>query len=308
MPLPLLQSDGTEVACAICGSRETRHLYEKSGYGIAACAGCGLVYANPRAPEAKILARYSRDYFWNEYLPSLGAAEGTLRSRAVRPPACSALAHDGGARAGQAPARSGVRCRLLPEDRRARRLAGRGDRALGRGLPFRQRAPELPIRRERAEDAPIAPGSFDAAAMFDVIEHLFDPRSVLTAIARALVPGGLMVISTPNYDSASRHLLGVDWAVLSPLEHVYYFTEVSLRRLLDATGFSDVQFIRQHVMWGPQETINFRYTHAPDGFRARTTEALVRAGWDAAWRGRCNARAARTRCSASRAGATRETS
>ena len=137
---------------------------------------------------------------------------------------------------------------------------------------------ELPIRRERAEDAPIAPGSFDAAAMFDVIEHLFDPRSVLTAIARALVPGGLMVISTPNYDSASRHLLGVDWAVLSPLEHVYYFTEVSLRRLLDATGFSDVQFIRQHVMWGPQETINFRYTHAPDGFRARTTEALVRLG------------------------------
>ena len=40
------------------------------------CIRCGLVYANPRAPEEKILARYSRDYFWNEYLPSLGAAEG----------------------------------------------------------------------------------------------------------------------------------------------------------------------------------------------------------------------------------------
>ena len=38
---------------------------------------------------------------------------------------------------------------------------------------------ELPIRRERAEDAPIEPASFDAAAMFDVIEHLFDPRAVL---------------------------------------------------------------------------------------------------------------------------------
>ncbi len=143
--------------------------------------------------------------------------------------------------------------------------------------------------------------------MFDVIEHLFDPRSVLTAIARALVPGGLMVISTPNFDSASRHLLGVDWAVLSPLEHVYYFTEDSLRRLLEATGFSDVQFIRQHVMWGPQETINFRYTHAPDGLRARATEMLVRRA-ACGWRERCSARAARTRCSASRAGATRETS
>ena len=31
-------------------------------------------------------------------------------------------------------------------------------------------------------------------------------------------------------------------------------------------------------MWGPQETINFRYTHAPSGWRARATELLVRAG------------------------------
>jgi SAM-dependent methyltransferase len=114
--------------------------------------------------------------------------------------------------------------------------------------------------------------------MFDVIEHLFDPRAVLTAIARALVPGGLLAVSTPNFESASRRLLGVDWAVLSPLEHVYYFTEDSLGRLLEATGFSDVRFIRQQVASGPQETINFRYTHAPDGLRARATELLVRAG------------------------------
>jgi SAM-dependent methyltransferase len=278
MPFPLLQRDGTVVACAICGSRETRHVYEKSGYGIAACAGCGLVYANPRAPEAKILARYSRDYFWNEYLPSLGAAEGTfdlaqfdlrhaalLRLMAERAPGRRLL--EVGCGAGfflKTAARAGWQVEGIELSDEASRFAS-------------ERL-QLPIRRERAEDAPIAAGSFDAAAMFDVIEHLFDPRSVLTAIARALVPGGLVVISTPNYDSASRHLLGVDWAVLSPLEHVYYFTEKSLRCLLEATGFSDVHFIRQHVMWGPQETINFRYTHAPDGWRARATEALVRAG------------------------------
>jgi SAM-dependent methyltransferase len=278
MPRPLLQSDGTVVVCAICGSRETQHLYEKSGYGIAACVGCGLVFANPRAPEDKILARYSRDYFWNEYLPSLGAAEGKfdlaqfdlrhaalLRLMAERAPGRRLV--EVGCGAGfflKTAARAGWQVEGIELSEEAARFAS-------------ERL-ELPIRRERAEDAPIAPGSFDAAAMFDVIEHLFDPRAVLTAIARALVPGGLMVISTPNYDSASRHLLGVDWAVLRPLEHVYYFTEVSLRRLLEATGFSDVQFIRQHVMWGPQETINFRYTHAPDGLRARGTEALVRLG------------------------------
>jgi SAM-dependent methyltransferase len=114
--------------------------------------------------------------------------------------------------------------------------------------------------------------------MFDVIEHLFEPAAVVSAIARALTPGGTLVISTPNFDSASRFALGLDWAVLSPLEHVYYFSEDSLRRLLEATGFSQVEFVRRHVMWGPQETTNFRYTHAPHGARARATEALIRSG------------------------------
>jgi 2-polyprenyl-3-methyl-5-hydroxy-6-metoxy-1,4-benzoquinol methylase len=275
---PTLQADGEPIACAICAGRDTRHLYAKSGYGIAACVRCGLVYANPRAPSEKILARYNRDYFWNEYLPSLGAANGTfdltqfdtrhaplLRLMAERAPGRRLL--EVGCGAGfflKAAARAGWQVEGIELSDEASRFA--------------VERLQLPIRRERAETAPIAPGSFEAAAMFDVIEHLFDPRAVLGAIARALVPGGLVVISTPNFESASRHLLGVDWAVLSPLEHVYYFTEDSLRRLLEATGFSEVQFVRRHAPWSPQETINFRYTHAPNGVRARATEALVRTG------------------------------
>ena len=127
--------------------------------------------------------------------------------------------------------------------------------------------------------------------MFDVIEHLFDPRPCSTAIARALAPGGTLVISTPNFDSASRLALGADWAVLSPLEHVYYFTEDSLRRLLTTTGFRERRFVRQHVTWGPQETINFRYTHEPrDGARAPPKPRSRPAA--CGWRGRCSARAA----------------
>src|SRR5262245_17832447 len=71
-----LETDGTAVPCAICGNAATRPLLDKFGYPIAQCTRCGLVYANPRAPEAKILARYSSHYFWNEYLPSLGVVNG----------------------------------------------------------------------------------------------------------------------------------------------------------------------------------------------------------------------------------------
>src|SRR3954465_11679291 len=55
---------------------DTRRVYTKWGWGIERCRKCGLVYANPRAPEAAILARYSKEYFWNEYLPAAGAPGG----------------------------------------------------------------------------------------------------------------------------------------------------------------------------------------------------------------------------------------
>ena len=184
-----------------------------------------------------ILGRYSRDYFWNEYLPSLGAPNGVydlaqfdarhaalLRMMASRAPGRRLL--EVGCGAGfflKTAERAGWQVEGIELSDEASRFA--------------TERLQLPIRRERAETSGIAAASFEAAAMFDVIEHLFDPHAVLDAIARALVPGGLLVISTPNFDSASRQLLGVDWAVLSPLEHVYYFTEDSLRRLLEATGF-----------------------------------------------------------------------
>ena len=44
--------------------------------------------------------------------------------------------------------------------------------------------------------------------MFDTIEHLFDPRSVLQAVANALTAYGVLVVSTPNFDAASRFVLG----------------------------------------------------------------------------------------------------
>ena len=136
----------------------------------------------------------------------------------------------------------------------------------------------LDIRREPAEGMTVPAASVDAAVMFDTIEHLFDPRAVLTSLARALVPGGQLLISTPNFQALGRHLLGSPWAVLSPLEHMYYFDEKTLGRLVEACGFTGVRFVRRHAAWNVQETMNFMNSHAPGGWRARATAALARAG------------------------------
>lgn len=274
-----LSANGTAIPCAICGNTQTQTLWIKFGYAIGQCVTCGLIYANPRAPHESILHRYNANYFWHEYLPALGVVDGTfdldtfdLRYAALLGMMATEVRH--GRRLLEVGCGAGF---FLKAAERAGWTV-EGIELSEEGSRFAIERLQIPIRREPAESSTIEPASFDVAAMFDVIEHLFDPRAVLSAIARALVPGGTFVVSTPNIDAASRYLLGVDWAVLSPLEHVYYFSEDSLRRLLEATGFTDVRFVRTHVAWGPQETINFDYTHAPGAWRARATEAIVRAG------------------------------
>jgi SAM-dependent methyltransferase len=143
---------------------------------------------------------------------------------------------------------------------------------------FAQERLGLDVRREPAESLNVAEACFDAAAMFDTIEHLFDPRAALTAIGRALAPGGSLLIATPNFGALSRLLLGKSWAVLSPLEHMYYFEEPTLGRLVEDCGFTGVRFVRLHSAWTPQETMNFVNTHAPHSLRARLAALVGRVG------------------------------
>ncbi|MCM3881627.1 MAG: class I SAM-dependent methyltransferase [Vicinamibacterales bacterium] len=267
----------TSISCAICGGTRTRRLYTKSGYDIARCVRCGLVYANPRAPRDIILGRYSRDYFWNEYLPALGIQDGTFDLKwfdtryapllGLLGPAAGRRLLEVGSGAGfflKSAERAGWSVTGIELSEEASRF---GRERLG-----------LDIRGERAEAASVGAASVDAAVMFDTIEHLFDPRAVLTSVASALVPGGQLLISTPNFRALSRLLLGSPWAVLSPLEHMYYFEEKSLNQLLGASGFVDVTFIRRHESWIPQETMNFVHTHEPYGLRARLAALLGRVG------------------------------
>jgi len=272
------EADAVRIPCAICGGTAIRELYLKMGYSIGRCLACGLIQANPRAPQETILSRYSRDYFWKEYLPSLGVIDGQydldqfdLRYRAMLE---MIAARTPGRRLLEVGCGAGF---FLKAAERAGWTA-EGIELSEEAWRFGTERLHVRIQRERADVAPVQAASFDVAAMFDVIEHLFDPRAVLAAAARALVPGGTLVITTPNINSASRYLLGPHWAVLSPREHVYYFSENSLGGLLKTAGFADVRFVREHLMWGPEETINFRYTHALNTLRTRATEKLVRLG------------------------------
>ena len=94
----------------------------------------------------------------------------------------------------------------------------------------------LDLRPVALEDAAIEPGTLDAVSLFDVLEHLIDPVPVLRACVRLLAPGGIVFLYVPNYDSASRLLMGKDAHFIWPTHHLNYYTPATIRDLLARHG------------------------------------------------------------------------
>jgi SAM-dependent methyltransferase len=95
----------------------------------------------------------------------------------------------------------------------------------------------------------------DLITMWDVIEHLRDPVETLRSIRARLKPGGRVIMETGNYESWQRTFAGDSWG-LYLLDHQFYFTPASLRRLTELAGFRsfrllDVGHLRPSVRpWG----------------------------------------------------------
>ncbi|MFY9607523.1 MAG: class I SAM-dependent methyltransferase [Blastocatellia bacterium] len=118
--------------------------------------------------------------------------------------------------------------------------------------------------------------SFDVVYCSEVIEHLVDPMTLLREIGRILRPGGLLYLTTPNFDSLSRRLLGSKWRVIGK-EHICYFTPGSLARAMREAGFQRVAVRTRNI--DPNE-IRKAFTRRPfeagTGFQASATEELRR--------------------------------
>jgi SAM-dependent methyltransferase len=81
---------------------------------------------------------------------------------------------------------------------------------------------------------------FDLVVSLEVIEHLPAPLDLVREMWRVTRPGGLLILTTPNFNGLSRRYLGIRWRVIDP-EHLGYFTPSTLFRLLRDVGYKSVR-------------------------------------------------------------------
>ena len=72
--------------------------------------------------------------------------------------------------------------------------------------------------------------------LFHVIEHIERPDEMLRLFFDALPPGGRVIIETPNMSSPVLKAANYQDPLIYP-EHLYYFNEDNLHRLLENVGF-----------------------------------------------------------------------
>jgi len=78
---------------------------------------------------------------------------------------------------------------------------------------------------------------FDVITLWDVLEHLPDPRSALLEMRRIIRPDGTLFLQIPNPDGLEAKVFGKLWVGLDVPRHLYIFSQETLSALLKQVGF-----------------------------------------------------------------------
>jgi SAM-dependent methyltransferase len=221
-------------ACPACG-RTTDHVlrFRVNGCDILACRGCGLGRAETSGFDPA--AYYTGDYF------SGGRADGYFDYRGAEPVLRREFARSveliRGYRNGGRLLELGCAYGFFLLEA-ARHFEVAGIELAAEAAEHARRA-GLNVLRGVADETNLRHiGHVDVIVLFDVIEHLPDPRETLALCHRYLNPGGIIVITTGDFGSLAARLAGARWRLMTPPQHLWFFTQPSLRAMAAGLGLA----------------------------------------------------------------------
>jgi polysaccharide deacetylase family protein (PEP-CTERM system associated) len=264
------------VRCRICGSPAVEPWLEKRAYRIHRCRRCGNAFVPDVAVPEDLESLYTAAYFGGGEATGYPSyeADGPLieRSLARRMRWLAAMAPPG---------------RLLDVGA-AYGFGLRAARQVGFEAVGVEISPEAAAAAERRAGVPMIvgdflavdiPGTFAVVTMFDVLEHMRDPRACVMRARELLAPGGILAVETGDLASPWARLLGPRWYFLDPPQHLAYFTAAGLAELMSEARLVPSGRARRFGRWVSVANAAFKLAHnAPRPFAgvfARAAERRV---------------------------------
>jgi len=81
-------------------------------------------------------------------------------------------------------------------------------------------------------------GQYDVITFIDVLEHLPNLKKVLLKVSKMLKKDGILFIQYPNIESLAFRLTKEKWNWFLPGIHLYQFSTVSLKKILEENSFN----------------------------------------------------------------------
>ncbi len=230
--------------CLICGSDKNKTVFNEEGVDIKKCLGCGHIFST-----------YIQEDFYNGYYPNdLSSVDHNwwqgahklmyekFWNRLMKKNSGSLL--DIGCGLGY----------FLEEiseiDKNKKWLLFGAETSISAVTFARNNLSLNNIFLGPIENAPYSEKYFDLITLWDLLEHLENPRRTLKKIIEILNDDGYLFIATPNiniqlFKARLKKLLNIGTNhCLEVRDHLHNYSSHSLKRLLKESGFHTIEFIQ----------------------------------------------------------------
>ena len=226
--------------CPFCHSEKREIVFRFNPYSIVRCNGCGLHYLYPRLSASSMEEIYRQPSYYEGGSSGYSDASYAFQEASLRATFRRLLAN--------------LRKRALTGGRLLEIGCGHGyllDEARSYfgerfGTEFspdaaaaaRVTGAELFIGGIEAVPADL---KFNCIVATQVIEHVYDPLSFVRELVSRTLPGGHIVLATPDIGGVLRKIMGRHWPSFKSPEHVVYFDFETLSEVMQRAELENVR-------------------------------------------------------------------
>lgn len=257
--IDFLKIKKTVIPCLICGG-STSFLYVKNNFDVRRCSSCGLGTIHPQPLRNLLLDIYQQRYHINAdqhgyHIDYEELKDGLLKTytgfthRLIKDLDIGKV--DSVLDVGCA---YGYFLDVAQKELNARNLWGIDvckdaiDRIQNKGYHGIQ---------SFLEDVDLPEETFDIIFVGNCFEHLFDPLTAIRKMRNALKKNGIILITTVNFASFMARILGKRWRLMTPPEHIFFWTRESLQIVFNQHNFT-CKF-RKYWVYAPKKYVQKRF-------------------------------------------------
>lgn len=246
------------VTCSICKKEDAYLLYKKTGFNVAGCRACGMVFSTPQPSSQELRKMYSRDYYqpWNiekeEVVRKIKMATFERRILEIQKYVSGGKILDVGCATG-----------FFLEKAQSKGFEPYGIEISAFSYQQGRKKFGDHIFNGTIEDVPFGNILFDVITMFDLLEHVKDPVATLRCCKKILKPHGIIVAVLPDVSSLTARLMGKTWTHYKK-EHLFYFSKRTITDLLKQESFEVLKIIAARKVMNLEYLYNqfIQYPHA----------------------------------------------